>query len=197
MSRTSCRIAGEGSTFVSRAVERIILQLYAGPTERWIRKFSDVSNRNAALRNLHDMVYGIHYKGHNYDIDEGMFGTPCLPLNLDDPQLVQDAEEVFEEAEQMKNERYQAKRFLAGLFLLTVMYDELNVVRVMVPLEKLQEALGSALYALVLEIFQQFTVADPSTQSNSNLLQQFDSFVNENTDILQAMQERMLINLIG
>lgn len=171
-------------------------QLYTPQIKYWNGRLRKLSERNVdgyaradSYFNAGDYAFvAIFYDGVTYslipeDEDEDPTSPFCLELYQGDKELLAEMPVVAAEITKLQKERYVAQRFLAGL----AMFDP--------PPSALRETLGDGLSGICNNVLSsQWTTEE--MQWSLQTPQAYATFVEEHQDIIVAMQERLLLNMI-
>lgn len=176
--------------------EGIKEKLYIPQVEYWNKRLRSLSERNCAAYaredpdlNLDDHTFvGIFFDGMSYNLipldeDDDPVSPYCLEL-ASDTELQEEMSTVSQEIQKLKEERYVVERFLSGFML----FDP--------PPAILQEVFGDALGRACLAILKSAGWAHEEMQWDVADSAAMQTFLAEQTDIVEAMQQRMLLNMI-
>jgi hypothetical protein len=171
--------------------DNLINKLYHPQVKYWNKRLIDISERNIVHYTSLDPSFvadecfvSIFYDGITLDLlsveiddDNPIKSHYCLELFTDDKDLGKDCEIVTREILRLKQERYEAERFIAGF----CMFEP--------PPSTVLEVFGDRLGHLCLEDIKllEWELYDPIG---------FKTFVEDNQDIITSMQERILLNMI-
>jgi hypothetical protein len=172
-------------------------QLYRPQLIYWNQRLRNLSERNVAAYaredeafNLDDQSFvSIFYDGETFGIlpldeDEDPVSPYCLELYASDKDLLEEMTIVAHEIKKLKQERYEAQRFLAGF----MMFDP--------PPRILEKTLGDGLTRLCQNIVRAYGWAWDEMQWDPHEPAALETFLDEQRPIITAMQERMLLNMI-
>lgn len=172
-------------------------RLYKPQLEYWNSRLRKISERNVAAYaredeafNLDDRSFvAVFYDGEAYtllplDEDDDPMSPYCLELFPDDPLLVEEMELIAGEIHKLRQERYEAQRFLSGLMLFEP------------PPARLELILGDGLSSLCQNIIRENGWAANEMLWDQREPAALDTFLSEQQSIISAMQQRMLLNMI-
>ena len=173
--------------------------LYGRQITYWNNRLQKISDLNIAAYAREDELFagdtnfaGIFYDGEVFNLmlfdeDEEEPTHYCLEV-YNDPFIIEEMKLLAVSLRKFKKERYIAQRFLASL----TMFEP--------PPPILEEILGEGLYRICNSAFQKVTpeayipyseITWPVKQPEA-----LKTFVTEQKDIITAMQERVLLNMI-
>jgi hypothetical protein len=182
--------------------EALIQELYIKQVDYWNKQLYKLSEKNvacyaredAAFNNTdHDFV-GLFYDGEPFfllprDEDDDLPSPYCLEVYKADPELQEDMRILASELRKFRKERYEVQRFLAGLS----MFEP--------PPKILLQILGDGLYRICQSAYNKLLPPASSHHYEDlnwevNEPDALKTFVHEQQDIITAMQERVLLNMI-
>ncbi|MEE4244762.1 MAG: hypothetical protein V2I33_05095 [Kangiellaceae bacterium] len=166
--------------------------LYQEQFSYWTRKLQLLQNENAKshgrLIKNHSHVYAIFFNNKRWTADAIMENSQstsayCLPLNTKIPEFVTRMTEIAEELTELEEEQYEAERFISNL----VTFDA--------PPERFKAILGVTLYRSAKEHINR---AFNTKKDDWNLNNEYSlkTFVKQNQEIIQKINERVMINLV-
>lgn len=172
-------------------------RLYTPQLHYWNKRLRAISEKNVACYaredeafNLDDKSFvAIFYEGDTFNLlpldeDETPTSPYCLELFTNDKELDAEFSIVAQEIQKLNRERYEAQRFLAGL----MMFDP--------PIGKLNIILGDGLGRVCQNIIRDYGWTADKMQWELYEPAALETFLSEQQSIIQAMQERMLLNMI-
>lgn len=173
----------------------LMSRLYEAQMEYWNLRLKKLSQKNAqSFGRSDDDNYAIYFENRKWkaefldwtDNESTMF---CLPLNPECPELKEDMEEIALQFGNLREEKYEADRFLAGLMLFRV------------PARAFRKILGSTLYTACKPHME--NAVDSATgrpyyevEWDEGTKKSLITYMKKNMRIVRAMQERVLFNLI-
>jgi hypothetical protein len=177
--------------------DALFTNLYVRQIEYWNKRLRTASETNISCYAREDEGFGmddsnfvsIFFNNETIsllpvDEDDDYVCPYCLELYETDPNLVKEVTVIAREITKLKVERYVAQRFLAGL----AMFDP--------PPEKLEEILGDGLTRICHNAFRSNGLNPATMLWDTPEPVALETFINEQQDIITAMQERMLLNMI-
>ena len=177
--------------------EGLFDDLYRPQLEYWNKRLRSISERNVACYaredeafNLDDQSFvSVFYEGDTFgllplDDDDDPVSPYCLELFTGDPELTREFSVVAHEIRKLKQERYEAQRFLAGL----MMFDP--------PPAMLVEILGDGLGQVCQNVIHKRGWAASEMQWDPHEPAALKTYLDEQAPIIEAMQQRMLLNMI-
>lgn len=175
----------------------LFTRLYTPQLTYWNDRLRSISERNVAAYAREDEAFNVDdrsfvavfYDGETFNLlpmdeDDDPFSPYCLELYEQDPQLVKDMVTVAREVKRLKDERYEAQRFLAGL----AMFDPNPV--------DLHRILGDGLSQMCNNVLREHGWVIEEMRWEAHEPAALKTFVEEQKDIVTAMQERVLLNMI-
>jgi len=173
--------------------DTLMRKLYQAQLKYWNNRISRLSNLNAMCygRKIrsNSPLYSIYFQHKRWQPDhldwtDNVESAYCLALHPDFPDMRVEMLEIADEFEKLRNERYEAERFLSGLVLFTA------------PPERMEQILGHTLYSPCREAIKRFYGDYTENQWDCNGEFSLRTFVEKNQGILKAMNARILYNLI-
>jgi hypothetical protein len=107
----------------------------------------------------------------------------ALPLKVDEQDFTSRMEEIAEELDELHEEVYEVQRFLANLTTFEI------------PPKEYRKILGTTLYREVGDLVEEcFKYAEDEWTENEQY--SLDSFLEQNKEVVDKMNQRILLNLI-
>ena len=177
--------------------DALFTNLYVRQIEYWNKRLRAASEKNISCYSREDEGFGmddsifvsIFFNNETIsllpvDEDDDYVCPYCLELYESDPDLIKEVTVIAREMTKLKTERYVAQRFLAGL----AMFDP--------PPVKLEEILGDGLTRICHNAFRSNDLNPDTMLWDTPEPVALETFISEQQDIITAMQERMLLNMI-
>lgn len=178
--------------------EGLFERLYIPQITYWNNRLRALSERNVACYaredecfNLNDQTFvSIFFEGEAFNLllideDDDVSVSPfCLELYTQDQELLDEMQIVAHEIHKLKQERYEAQRFLAGFML----FDP--------PPRILETILGDGLNRICQNVLHSHGWALDQMQWDPHEPAAFETFLKEQQPTITAMQQRMLLNMI-
>jgi len=172
--------------------DSIMNLLYQGQLDHWNEQLTALSKRNVACYKdaNESRTYSILYEGKKYSPQEmdwaevNMSMTHSLLLHPDFPDLEEDMSTIAAEVDELRKERYEASRFLGSLAVFNV------------PPNMLHGILGTSLFDIVRTALSKHWLNIERMGWAFNEQKALKTYLKENTSIITAMNERIMVNLI-
>lgn len=181
--------------FREKIKTKLMEKLYSKQLAHWNSALIALSIENARSQ---DRVisaklpweYSIYYRDKKWcpeflDWTDNSESVYCIQLNPAYPDFETRMERIADELTDIREERYEAERFLSGVVLFNA------------PPEPYKRILGSTLYAVIASELKShhYTIRSPDYSPNAEygLIQ----FARKNISIVKAMNERLMMNLIS
>jgi len=179
--------------FRSIMKDLLMQQLYDKQIKYWDKALEKIAAKNA-LNHGRTERYNVYFNHKRYyplilewcdtPIAKNQF---CLPMHPDFPEEIEDMREIATELDDLAEEKYETERFLSGLISFPA------------PPEVFSSILGDTLYSTIAEEIEGHTgYAAQLNPDEWNVRQavSLESFMRDKNYIVQAMRQRILLNLI-
>lgn len=164
--------------------------LYQEQMKYWNTRLMRVSRMNKQAHGRWDRLnYAVYFndkvwRPEHLDWTKNDESAYCLELHPSNPELAAEMRIISEELGEIEEERYEADRFLSGLVLFKC------------PPNVFHQVLGDTLYAPCRREFEEFCSQYPTSGWDRNGEFSMNIFVEKNKNIITAMKERLLVNLV-
>lgn len=187
MARRNPRRPGTGLNSREMVIFTIIKSLYTPHVKFWENKLTTLVKQNQVNLQMPvgDRPIGVHYAGKAWFVKVPDFvediGYDILPFHPDE-KLEAKLIKVTANLGELDIEKYEAKRFLAGLISFPA------------PIEKFERTLGAHVYNLARDEFNELAVA---VDWNVGLQKSWMTYVKQHDYLIDALCQRVMINLIS
>lgn len=171
--------------------------LYIRQVDYWNTRLRNASEKNVMSYAREDSAFNaddhsfvaLFFDGEVFNLlppdeDDVQASPYCLEVYTGDPPLLKEVHILAEQIRKFKVERYIAQRFLAGLAVFEP------------PPTKLHEILGDGLYRICHTALSGFELDYTGMNWPTAEPKALDTFVEEQQDIITAMQQRVMLNMI-
>lgn len=186
----SARPSGE-LTIREKVIHEIITDLYVPHWKFWNKKLTELITKNKDMhgRNGDANEYALYYAGKIWFVpwmvlvDASQFFS--LQLHESDPDMEKDAVKITANLSELDIETYEVKRFLAGLLSFPA------------PIDVMEPLLGSALFNRVSKYLKRLTAENRMHLWNPAQIKSFETYAEEHDYLIDAMCQRVMMNLIA
>jgi len=182
------------SVYEYRAIikDTLMHKLYYKQLQKWNKALLELSRKNSlSLGRTHvsHIPQAIWFRNKKWlpeelDWSDSVEISFCTQLNPDYPEYAILMAEIADELSEIKTEKYESERFLSGLVLFNA------------PPNVYEKVLGNTLFsAISSEVYQHckhYNGVEFKNDCKSTLI----TYVKTNTNIIQTMNERLMLNLI-
>lgn len=172
-------------------------KLYLPQLEYWNKRLREFSDKNVAAYaredeafNLDDQSFvAIFFEGESFNLlpldqDDDPVSPYCLELYDGDKDLVAEFTVIAEEIHKLNRERYEAQRFLSGLMIFEP------------PPKLVIDLVGDGLGRICENVLRSYGWNIDEMKWDPHEPAALETFLAEQKPIIEAMQQRMLLNLI-
>ncbi len=175
-------------------LEKIQNSLYNPHWEYWYRKLQNVISENCGYqgrgRPSNYCKYGIFYLNQPWFVPQPEAARTeasdfdIVPLHPEYPELESRLIKITSNLAELDIETYEVKRFLAGMLMFPA------------PIETFEESLGRSLFGKI-GPFLRLLNEEERHKWNDNLAKAYRTFMQENDYLIDAMCQRVMMNLIA
>lgn len=166
-------------------------KLYRAQFNYWNKKLKDLCKKNANFHGRYGEKYMIYFNNRKWEpsalnwLERPVYDNYyCLAIHPDHPEIRKDMEAIAEEVTEILDEKYEADRFLAGLFLFPA------------PAQIFNKILGDTLYNACRTELEKHCHKFSNESWDNNSKASLSDYANANTYIVEAMNQRIMLNLI-